>query len=167
MPQFSTGAKVFLRYTSAWRNKSLCPGVCVHCLQEMSGFWKPSLELRELSRREQQVNDSLIAQEIWPCVGMSILSRWKQPSEIRRHRLGPGRFDMPQGITSRRRTKRNQIARQQGEIYDVYDLRLALLDLNQLGYSLELSGADNAGRVYVTCKKTRNRFALAPAVFSD
>jgi hypothetical protein len=57
--------------------------------------------------------------------------------------------------------KRNRTARQHGEIYDVYDLRLALLDLSQLGYDIELSGSDNAGRVYVTCKKTRSRFALA------
>jgi len=68
--------------------------------------------------------------------------------------------------------KRNRTARQQGEIYDVYDLRLALLNLNQLGYDFELSGSDNAGRVCVTCKKTRNRFALTAvdnveAIFSN
>jgi hypothetical protein len=63
--------------------------------------------------------------------------------------------------------KQNRTARQQGEIYDVYDLRLAVLDLNELGYDLELSGLDNAGRVCVTCKKTRNRFALSPAASND
>jgi hypothetical protein len=57
--------------------------------------------------------------------------------------------------------KRNYTARQQGEIYDVYDLRLAVLDLNKLGYDLELSGgSDSAKRVYITCKKTRHSFAL-------
>jgi hypothetical protein len=58
--------------------------------------------------------------------------------------------------------KQDRTARPKKEIDDVYDLRLAVLDLNLLGYDFELSDSDdsNAKRAYVTCKKTRNRFAL-------
>jgi hypothetical protein len=45
------------------------------------------------------------------------------------------------------------------EIYDVLDLRLALLELNKQGFDLEVS-ADNAKRLHVTCKRTQNRFLI-------
>lgn len=49
--------------------------------------------------------------------------------------------------------------RQNGKIYDALDLRLALLDLNKRGFDLHVSAVD-ANRLQVTCKKTRNRFAV-------
>jgi hypothetical protein len=38
----------------------------------------------------------------------------------------------------------------------------ACLQLNKLGYDLELSEPDNAGRNCIRCKRTGNRFALEP-----
>ena len=49
--------------------------------------------------------------------------------------------------------------RQNGEIYDAADLRLALLDLNKHGFDLHVSALD-AKRLLATCKKTHNRFAI-------
>ena len=49
--------------------------------------------------------------------------------------------------------------RQNGEIYDALDLRLALLDLNKHGFDLHVSAVD-ANRLQVTCNKTRTRFAI-------
>ncbi|HZU30077.1 MAG TPA: hypothetical protein VFB79_03120 [Candidatus Angelobacter sp.] len=55
--------------------------------------------------------------------------------------------------------------RQNGEIYDMYDLRLTLLDLNKQGYALEI--ADGGNRLHVTCQKTHNRFVIKPLGHSD
>ena len=49
--------------------------------------------------------------------------------------------------------------RQNCEIYDAADLKLALLDLNKHGFDLHVSSLD-AKRLLVTCKKTRNCFAI-------
>ncbi len=49
--------------------------------------------------------------------------------------------------------------RQNGEIYDAPDLRLALLDLNKHGFDIHVSAVDSR-RLLVTCRKTRNRFAI-------
>lgn len=52
-------------------------------------------------------------------------------------------------------------ARQNCEIYDVLDFRLALLQLNMQGFDLQASAsADKANRIHVTCKKTQNRFVI-------
>lgn len=55
--------------------------------------------------------------------------------------------------------KQNRVTRQQGEIYDVLDLRLALLELNRLGFDLDVAD-DSAKRLLITCKKTQNRFVV-------
>lgn len=52
-----------------------------------------------------------------------------------------------------------ELIRQDGEIYDVLDLRLALLDLNKRGFDLNVSVVD-ANRLLVTCNKTRIRFSI-------
>jgi hypothetical protein len=52
-------------------------------------------------------------------------------------------------------TNKDESAPQNGEIYDVLDLRLALLDLNKRGFDLHVSAvADDANRLQVTCNKT-------------
>jgi hypothetical protein len=50
-------------------------------------------------------------------------------------------------------------ARQNGEIYDIYDFQLALLDLKKAGFDLHVSSV-GARRLQVTCKKTQNRFIV-------
>ena len=55
--------------------------------------------------------------------------------------------------------KRNAAVLQGREIYDVYDLKLALLDLNRHGFDLEVL-EENAKRLHVTCKRTHNRFVI-------
>jgi len=52
-----------------------------------------------------------------------------------------------------------ELIRQNGEIYDVLDLRLALLDFNKRGFDLNVS-VDDAKRLLVTCNKTRSRFSI-------
>jgi len=50
---------------------------------------------------------------------------------------------------------------QNGELYDVDDFRLAVWELNKLGYDLESVHAHgNVHRLNLTCKKTKNRFIL-------
>ena len=49
--------------------------------------------------------------------------------------------------------------RQNREINDVLDLKLALLDLNKHGFDIQVSTVDSH-RILVTCKRTRNRFAI-------
>ncbi len=48
---------------------------------------------------------------------------------------------------------------QRREIYDVYDLKLALVALNGQGFELEVSAKD-AKRLHVTCKRAQNRFVV-------
>jgi len=55
--------------------------------------------------------------------------------------------------------KRNHTARQEGYIYNIEDLQLTLLDLNDQGYDLHVS-TDDSMRLQVTCKKTNNRFLI-------
>ena len=52
-----------------------------------------------------------------------------------------------------------ELIRQNGEIYDALDLRLALLDLNKHGFDLNVSVVDSH-RLLVTCNKTRSRFSI-------
>jgi hypothetical protein len=47
-------------------------------------------------------------------------------------------------------------------LYDVLDFRLACLELNKLGWDLEISEPDSAGRECIRCKRTGNRCALEP-----
>ncbi len=58
------------------------------------------------------------------------------------------------------------VTRQGGAIYDALDLRLALLDLNKLGFDLEITTKD-AKRLQVTCKKTQNRFVVEEVGHND
>ena len=58
-----------------------------------------------------------------------------------------------------KRKNKAELIRQHGEIYDALDLRLALLDLNRRGFDLNVSVVD-AGRLLVTCNKTRSRFSI-------
>lgn len=51
------------------------------------------------------------------------------------------------------------LVRQNGEIYDVLDLQLALLDLNEHGFDLDVSFVDGNG-LLLTCKKLAPDFRL-------
>ncbi len=53
----------------------------------------------------------------------------------------------------------NQSVRQNGEVYDIYDMQLALLDLNDHGFSFEVAVMDSK-QIHLTCKKTHNRFVI-------
>jgi hypothetical protein len=52
------------------------------------------------------------------------------------------------------------------EIYDVLDLRLALLYLREHGFDLEISAKD-VTRLQVTCKRTKNRFVIEGVGHND
>lgn len=62
------------------------------------------------------------------------------------------------------RTKKvleNRRIPQNGELYDVDDFRLAIWELNRLGYDLDSSHViSNAHCLHLTCRKTNNRFVL-------
>lgn len=49
--------------------------------------------------------------------------------------------------------------RQGGEIYDIFDLQLALMDLKKLGFDLHVSTID-ARALQITCNKTQTRFSV-------
>jgi hypothetical protein len=59
----------------------------------------------------------------------------------------------------KQRAEKAKPARQNGEIYDIFDLQLALLDLNKHGFDLHVSCVD-AKHLQMTCKKTRTRFTV-------
>lgn len=62
--------------------------------------------------------------------------------------------------TKRRASVKHRIP-QNGELYDVDDFRLAVWELNQLGYDLDSIHAHlNVHRLHFTCNKTQNRFIL-------
>jgi hypothetical protein len=62
--------------------------------------------------------------------------------------------------------KRNPTVEQRREIYDVLDLRLALVELKRHGYDLEII-AENAKRLHVTCMRTHNRFVIEEVGHND
>jgi hypothetical protein len=62
--------------------------------------------------------------------------------------------------------KRNPTVQRQREIYDVYDLKLALLDLNRHRFDLEVS-AEDAKRLHVICKRIHNRFVVEDVGHKD
>lgn len=63
--------------------------------------------------------------------------------------------------TSKRDNRSNQQIPQNGELYDVDDFRLALHELNKLGYELTSTHTHgNVHRLNVTCNKTKNRFVM-------
>jgi hypothetical protein len=59
----------------------------------------------------------------------------------------------------KRPTETTKKPRQRGEIYDIYDLQLTLLDLKTLGFDVYVSVTD-PHRLRLTCNKTNNRFLV-------
>lgn len=63
--------------------------------------------------------------------------------------------------------KQNLKIPRQREIHDIYDLRMALLDLlNNHGCDLEMSVV-NAKRLHVTCNRTHSRFLIESLGHND
>jgi len=63
--------------------------------------------------------------------------------------------------TMKRKTAVKHRIPQNGELYDIDDLRLAIWELNQLGYDLDsIHAPGNLHRLHLTCNKTQNRFIL-------
>ncbi len=48
---------------------------------------------------------------------------------------------------------------QNGEVYDILDLKLVLMGLSTQGYDFEVESQD-AHRLHLTCKKTNTRFVV-------
>jgi len=61
----------------------------------------------------------------------------------------------------RRQTSAGHRLAQNGELYDAGDFRLALLELNRLGYDIKIEQSHTSiHRLNLTCGKTRNRFVV-------
>lgn len=62
---------------------------------------------------------------------------------------------------AKRKASQKHTIPQNGELYDVDDFRLAIWELNRLGYHLySVHSHENAHRLHLICEKTKNRFIL-------